>query len=39
MTEQSQIALYEGVNIEQAAAKAFLIKAIQGQVPHLKIYY
>ena len=24
---------------EEEAAKAFLIKAIQGQVPHLKIYY
>ena len=26
-------------SIEEEAAKAFLIKAIQGQVPHLKIYY
>ena len=31
MTEQTQVALYQGVNIEQITE--------QGQVPHLKIYY
>ena len=33
------IAVMLECGFEEEAAKAFLIKAIQGQVPHLKIYY